>query len=409
MKRKKIFLFLFLTVSISAYSQATFENGYFINKSNQKIDCLIKNMDWKNNPAHFEYKLSETADIQTADTQTAMEFGINGMSKYISAQVNIDRSGNSPGALTAQKDPIFKEEQLFLKALVEGNASLFSYESKGLVRFFFKTGASELQQLVYKRYLSNGDEVLMNNLFRQQLFSSLTCQDITVKDVTSLTYNKKDLERLFVAYNECTGSSYQNYREKTKKDLFHLSVRPGLNISALGMQNAVSEWDTSFDKEFNFRFGIETELFLPFNNGRWSIILEPTYQSYQSEKQPVTYTVSGQIRIAKIAYQSIELPVGFRGHFFLNDKSKIFVNASLILDFDTRSSIELIKSLQSTFDSQFLAIKSGANIGLGIGYSYAKRYSLEVRYQTSREILRNYSTWDSTYKTLSFIVGYRIF
>jgi len=46
---------------------------------------------------------------------------------------------------------------------------------------------------------------------------------------------------------------------------------------------------------------------------------------------------------------------------------------------------------------------------MGIGYKQNDRYSLEIRYQTNREILGNYLSWNSEYKTLSIIFGYSLF
>ena len=55
--RKQILVLAFITIScLQSYSQIIFENGYFIDESNNRIECLIKNIDWKNNPTEFEYK-----------------------------------------------------------------------------------------------------------------------------------------------------------------------------------------------------------------------------------------------------------------------------------------------------------------------------------------------------------------
>ena len=57
-------LFLFTTIfTFNCYSQISFENGYFIDNNNQKINCLIKNLDWEKNPTEFKYKLSESSEL----------------------------------------------------------------------------------------------------------------------------------------------------------------------------------------------------------------------------------------------------------------------------------------------------------------------------------------------------------
>ena len=134
---------------------------------------------------------------------------------------------------------------------------------------------------------------------------------------------------------------------------------------------------------------------MPYNNNKWAIIIEPTFQYFKSETE-----LFGRNII--VHYKSIELPIGIRYYVFLKNNSKIFINASLILDFSNHSTID--------FDSRSnLTIKSNNNFGFGIGYKKNNKYSLEFRYQTGRDILKNYLYWRSDYNTLSLIFGYTIF
>lgn len=120
MKKQIFFLCLSMLLSINSFSQIIFENGYFINDSNQKIECIIKNIDWKNNPTMFEYKLSQDAITQNASIEDVREFAISGVSKYIRAKVKIDKSSDGLGEMSSERNPIYQEESLFLKVLVEG-------------------------------------------------------------------------------------------------------------------------------------------------------------------------------------------------------------------------------------------------------------------------------------------------
>jgi hypothetical protein len=138
MKRYVLFLVLITVLALNSYSQITFEKGYFINESDQKVNCLIKNIDWKNNPSEFEYKISPEASIQNADIKTVKEFGIDGVSRYIRAKIQIDRSRDEIYNLNFEMNPVFQEEMLFLKVLIEGKASLFFYANENITRFFMK-------------------------------------------------------------------------------------------------------------------------------------------------------------------------------------------------------------------------------------------------------------------------------
>ena len=395
MKKKLLFL-LTIILSFNCYSQISFEKGYYIDNSNQKTNCLIKNIDWKNNPTEFEYKLSENSESKKTSIKSIREFGIDNISKYVRSNVNIDRSSENINKLSNDRNPIFKEEELFLKVLVEGKANLYLFEDGSLRRYFFNKENTTIEQLVFKSYKTSNDKIGKNNRFKNQLWNNLKCPNFKITKVENLDYQKNDLIDFFVKYNECNGEKNINYEEKQKKDLFNLSIRPGFNSSSLSIQNsASSSRNTDFDNEFGFRFGIEAEFIMPFNKNKWSLIIEPTYQYFKSVKEITNQS-------AKADYKSIEIPVGIRHYFFLNENSKIFINGSFIFDLSNDSVIDF----ESGTD---LEIKTRNNLAFGIGYKHNDKYGLELRYQTSREILSNYIYWSSDYSTLSVIFGYSLF
>lgn len=395
MKKQLLFL-LTIILGFNCYSQIYFENGYYIDNTNQRINCLIKNIDWKNNPIGFEYKLSENSEPKKAFIKSIKEFGIDNISKYVRSIVNIDRSSNTINELSNYRNPIFKEEELFLKVLIEGKANLYLFEDRNLRRYFFNKENSAIEQLVFKSYKTSNNKIGKNNRFKNQLWNKLKCPNFKKNKVENLDYKKNELIDFFVEYNECNGEKNINYEEKQKKDLFNLGIRPGFNSSSLSIQNSVSSSrDTDFDNEFGFRFGFEAEFIMPFNKNKWSLIIEPTYQYFKSEKEITNHSV-------KADYKSIEIPVGIRHYFFLNEDSKIFINCSFIFDFSNNSIIDFSPGTA-------LEIKTRNNLAFGIGYKHNDKYSLELRYQTSREVLSDFLSWNSDYKTLSIILGYSLF
>jgi hypothetical protein len=396
---------LLILFNFESYSQIFFEKGYIIADDNQKTECLIKNIDWKNNPTEIEYKLSQNSEIQKGIIQNIKEFGIYGTSKYIKSKVKIDRSSDNINYMTSDPNPIFQDEQLFLKILTEGNASLLYYENGNLIRFFYKKDNSDVIQLVYKNYLIN-DNITKNNYFKQQLFNELKCPAINLENIKSINYTKIDLIRLFIKYNECTNSSYRNYDLLQKKHLFKLSIKPGLNLSSLNVKNSQADFlNSNFRNKLGLRFGVEAEFILPFNKNKWGIIVEPTYQYFKSENKKETKDVSGGIIISNIDYKSIELPFGIRHYFYLNEKSKVFINLFYVIDFSLNSSIKITRTDNTVLNLS--DINSRRNFALGFGYKNKDRYSIELRYYTNREILDNYIFSNSDYKTTSLILGYR--
>ena len=104
---KQLLFLLTIISSINCFSQISYEKGYYIDNNNQKTNCLIKNIDWRNNPTEFEYKLSNNSESQKITIKSIREFGIDKISKYVRSTVNIDVSSDILDNLSDNKKPIF--------------------------------------------------------------------------------------------------------------------------------------------------------------------------------------------------------------------------------------------------------------------------------------------------------------
>lgn len=407
--KKELLLLLFVTIlSFNCYSQITFEKGYYINNAGQKTDCLIKNNDWKNNPINFEYKDLTTEEPKTLNIESVQEFGLYNISKYIRKKVKLDISSRILNDMSFDKNPVFIEKPLFLKVLIQGKANLFLYQEGNMIRYFYSTENVDINQLIYKIYKISETQTAKNNGFKQQLWSDLQCSSIKINSIEKLEYRKNSLVKFFSLYNKCTNSGFINYDGKQERDFFNLTIRPRLNSSSLSIANPTyNSRNIDFGKKSGFGLGIEAEFILPFNKNKWAILIEPTFQNYANKNTREVSNVSGGKLISEVKYNSIEIPISLRHYFFLNDNSKIFINTSYIFDSSSKSYINFKRADNSEIDS--LVISSHSNLAFGIGYKLQDKYSLEVRFQTGREVLAQYASWSSSYKTVSIILGYSIF
>ena len=162
-------LLLNLLPVIISFGQIEFEKGHFIDLNNQRIDCLIKNHEWKNNPKEFSYKLPGSDVSKEMQVTDVKEFEIEGYAKYVSVDVKIDRSTDDLSRLYYNRNPEWSNERLFLKVLINGKASLYFYGEENLKRFFYRVTDS-ISQLVYKKFLAENKESKTNNTFLQQLW-----------------------------------------------------------------------------------------------------------------------------------------------------------------------------------------------------------------------------------------------
>ncbi|XMO86872.1 tRNA modification GTPase [Algibacter sp. AS12] len=407
MKRK--FLIILITIlTLSCYSQISYEKGYYIDNNNQKINCLIKNIDWRNSPTQFEYKISENSEPQIATFKTAKEFGVYNISKYIKSVVNIDRSHDNINNLTTDKNPVFNKETLFLKVLVEGKSNLYQYIDGKLNRYFYGNDVSNIKQLVFKVYKIENNDIRKNNRFRQQLWNDLKCPNFKMNRVEKLNYRKKDLVAFFTDYSKCHNKEIVSLEPKQKRDLFNLTIRPRFYSSTLSIKSTNPDFSTiNFDMESGIRFGLEAEFILPFNKNKWALAAEPTYQKFKAEQSADARNINGGKIIANLDYTSIEVPVSIRHYIFLNEKSKIFVDASLVFDFSSNSTIDIKRNDGSSLYD--LDIKTSSNLALAVGYKLNETYSLSLRYQTKRDLLATYTGWVADYNTVSMIFGYSLF
>ncbi len=400
---KKQSLLLVLTIlGIVGYGQIKFEPGYFINTNGEKTNCLIKNIDWHDNPSQIEYKLTEDEESKVGYIRNIKEFKVSDL-KYIRATVDIDLSSEKLDRLSTNRNPEFQQKTLFLKLLVEGKAKLYLYEEGNLKRYFYQINDSKINQLVYKLYEISFNKMDKNTFYKQQLWTDIKCDNIKEKDVKSTKYSKHSLEKYFVKYNECVDPNYSNSQKREKRDLFNLSIKPGVNFSSLSTPEGEFFQGVS-DNNTTFRIGLEGEFILPFNKNKWSIFVEPTYQYYKSEQEITSSNFQGTTtRKFTLDYKSIELPVGLRHFMFINDKFKIFVNAAYVVDFEFDSFYQ-VQIVNNPNPSQEIDIKSRTNIIGGLGVKWNDRLSLESRFSTNREI-----SADSQYQTFSIIFGYTMF
>lgn len=404
MKHYLFSLLLFSAISLNA--QITFQKGYFINNANEKTDCLIKNVDWKNNPTEFEYKLSiDEKESKTTDITSVTEFGIDNESKYKRFEVDIEKSSDNLydlSSLSNDKNPIYQKQTLFLKVLVEGSASLYLYNESNLYKYFYQTKTIPITQLICIKYNSsdkNADNVSSysnslktNNLFRQQLYNDVKSENITDIEFETIGYNRNSLVKHFTKYNSNNGGSTSNYIAKTEKDIVNIKITAGVTTNKITVGQ-----NTEVSNKLGYSLGAEFEYVLSFNKNKWGIFINPTYQKYST-------TTNGDYN-AEINYSSFEIPLGLRYYMFLNNNSKLFVNIFDSLNF-AMSNSEIVFDNDSV---NAIEIEPRNNFGLGFGYCYKNTFSIELRTNINKKIVGNYFEWSGMFGSSGIQLSYKVF
>ena len=392
MRNWAVIILLSLTAN-SAFAQITFERGYFIRNDSTRTECLIKNLDWKNNPTEFQYR-TDTEESQAMKILDVLEFGIYGQSTFKTITVDIDRSVFSVHEITT-RNPEFKRETLALKVLVAGIANLYYFEDKEVVRFFFSVGDPVVKQLVFKEYLIDSKKIGRNELFKQQLWMDVNCGDLSQESFKKIQYETDELTAYFRKFNRCSGAEDNQQQDEPTRKVVNLKVVAGMGVSTLDVRNWLDYYAYNYNKKFSneitYHIGFEAEMILPFNKNKWTLLIEPSYNTFHGTEGNDSWGNEAK-------YNTLEIALGARHYFFLKKQSKIFLTAAFIGCIPLNESLEyLSRDTQMTY--------AGA---LGVGFAH-DRISAEFRFYPNHEILGNYNSWSGQYNKSIIIIGYRIF
>lgn len=410
---KNILILLILLTCTQLFSQIKFEKGYLI-YNNEKKECLIQNDNWLNTPTTITYKLSINSPIIKRSVNQIQELYIyNTNQKYLMAEVQVTQNNEKA-----------TKEKLFLKCLLSGEVSLFSYLNYGSELFFFKINNSNIIQLEYSKSVKNG-KIWENNMFKQQLFNALKCSEIDENKFKMLKYHKQDLLNIIKNYNSCKQIEYTNFDQSKTKGKLYLSVLAGTSIFALGNEDLSFDYNDSnknndgvtMSSKNSFKLGLDAEYRFPFIRNKWGLFSGLNYSQHASKGGYLlttsTSAPSNPIGYGKEYYSFktdvaiIEIPIGIRHYSFLKDKNALFYNVALsynvLLSNEDSIKFDTVWNNQLVNDSEF---RNGIGLNLGIGYRYNSTFGFEISYTQMNMLIIKKLSGNS--ESISFLFSYKI-
>lgn len=409
---KKISTLLLLCLSVTlCEAQIVYEKGYLVDNQGKKVDCLIRNMDWLNNPVKFEFKLSENAERKTAVIDSVAEFGVEGSFKYLRRDLKIDTSSSNLRFISANRNPEYNEQQVFLKVLEEGEASLYMYRWGVETRYFYSFEDNrEVSQLIFKQYKNRQGGVATNEAYKQQLFFLTRCEDIKPATVEKVYYGEKELMKLFRRFNRCGQDTPDEVKEKGWE--WHLGLRAGVSSAFLDLTGPVnsSMKNTRLERKFTPRYGLESELILPINKKKWAVALEVTHLQYNSTATiPENPNVMGlnEPYYLEGEFNYLNYVLGIRHFFYLSNRSKLFLAPYWGSATSLTSKIDF-KRANGQKDYS-IPVETSFSFGLGAGYKLRDRLSLEIRYMRPRVSLFGLYYYSAGFNETNLTLGYNLF
>lgn len=422
-KTQLTLLLLFITF-FTLSAQIEFVPAYFITNEGEKVECLIKDMEWNMNPTSFDYKDSEASEVKTATLESVKIFEVE-TSKYERFTVDIDMSRNEVELLSRKKGPEYETKTVFLKYLLEGEKSLLYYKGDGLSKFFVKVN-DEVTQLVYKEYLTpagyvqkydyyKGKEVYTpgkhakNELYRGQLLNYLGFDPEMKRRIESASYNEKSLTKLFSYYHNENCIECISYKED-KPRVFYLGIKPGLDVANITTTTESRNTNgLDLGTRINACIGFELEYFLPINKGRYAIFFEPTFFMPDSEKAFVYDSDNSQDADAYADYNlnMIRFPIGIRYYSHLSEYSKFFADFSVSYPLVWDSSIKYYYKNNEASMQPIKFSKINSLYSLGVGCNY-KNLAAQVKLNGyNQEFAGNHRTVSVAYNSISFHFAYK--
>jgi len=403
MKFKLTYLIIALLSISNVFAQNKFQEGYFIKNNGEKVNCLIKNEKWQLNPIQFKYQDSGGGEVKKIGINSVQEFSIINELKFIRKKVKIDASTKQLSKLDYNKDPIWEERTIFLNVILTGDASLYSYEGSDSRRYFYNIQKGDILQLVYKRYKKSEFEIIENNRFKQQIFSSFfSCNNLHKSSFDILKYTKNSLSKIFNKYNSCIGGESINFGISQPKLNFNLSAKLGLYSSSLRMEHKqISSLNTNFGSNTGLRFGIEGELIFP--KEKWGLFFGIIKNSDIDKTVVINTSVEGQTQDVRLVLKSLEMYSGIRHYFELSRDSKLSIQAGYA--YDTRSTLNIDFELSGTKNGNQ---RGGGYVFTGLGFHYNK-FSVDGRVAINKSVFKYIgSSFRSKVSEFNLTLGYTI-
>ena len=397
---KKILIVLLLLSTQNIFSQARFQNGYYITNDGKKVLCQVEMRKWSTWNNDF-LTIKESKEIKKISITEISEFGIDNTIKFITAIAELDSSYDHMKKLDFDREPTFEKKRILLKVIVEGEYSLYQYLHNNIRKYFYQTRNAPLKQLIYKRYFYNSpSKVNENNDYLNQLKAINSCENTP----TLVDYEYESMKSFFVKLNDCSKNEIVFAEGINLKATFGFGVFGGVNIATFKVKRLLL---TDFAKLSGTSptFGVELNYTIPQVTNAIRLNFSAAYSSYDVN-EAVVFPPATSSRDVNITYSDIL--VGGEAKYLLYTAQKQNLNfgvglyTPILLEDYTYSETESGISLS---DNQGIKVVAG----FMVGYEYHK-LSLTGYYSSGSGNLfegrNNFET--NLQRKLSLRVGYQI-
>lgn len=382
--------------------EGSFYEGIVTLEDGSHVNTFIKIEEWIHNPHEIVIKRPDASGIDTLTIREVRAFSVPGELKYIRSSIQVDVSRKKGLSVSEKEEPVYSVKEVFLNALIEGEASLYSYKSSDLYpHYYINTPETGLIYLIYKAYHSPEKGYRQNNSYRYQLYTRLACHNSKKGRLPKIEYIVDDLFSYVHDYNECTGRSFTTYEFTEEKSFVHAFFSVGINSTSVSMTYSrapnSSEKDLDFETVTHLSLNAGIEWMLPIQSNDWSVLTGLSYQTFETSAQFSEEPYSGERTRIQAAYLNLNLEL--RKYFDLNPNHALFASGALGLSLNSSSQFHFGKLLYITdFDNALFYQISG-------GYSWKNLIFSKLSYTPSYNTFHSTDGLNSQLISLRFGIG----
>lgn len=269
---------LFCLLSIQAFTQKNFINGFVVLNSGDTLKGLISDEVWKINPKVIRFKSNPEDQVTYYTPLSIRMFRVTNGNWYVSYTGEVDGSSLRTTELKFNPAPPTVTDTLFLRVLASGKTTLFyARDHRERDHFFIQQKDSVIAELIYNKFLVkdfNGTRIKTNEAYRSQLVRLVSdCPELSAKVMgIPLEYERDDFTSLIQQYNNCGGGKPE-YMEEKEKWNFGFSVIAGINYSGLTFNGSETTFfgHITMDHALGYAAGISLNAIIPRNRKKWSV------------------------------------------------------------------------------------------------------------------------------------------
>lgn len=414
MKSKKILSAIVLIAGFFSHAQNV--KGYYITEAGNRTDGYFKQANFFNE-SNLYFETSESdAEYTHISADEIKEYSAGTDVKFQKFTVNIDDTNLNGTGVGYKKNAVYVQRTIFLNVIVEGDATLYSYSSDKGLKFFYKVDSKGIPvtQLLYKKYYRSQSDIAENSMYKQQLFNDVNCYGNKASSFAEKKYTKNELKIIFEDYNYCKdgGASGAKVLEATasKKAAFKIAVLGNIGVSKSYIQDAKGVNNFSSNNRVTFQLGAEPSVLLP--SGKLAFFLRMLYERH-SAKQIMTSISKDRVSVDSYGIGSdiFTFSIGPRYNLPVGRRDVAFIDASFGLSLPSGSfdrNYNTTTDLGTVTVNESIKPKSDYFFNVGIGYEIDRRYGIDVRYDTERQLIPDGHPYSLSLKRFSIGIRYTI-